>query len=288
MRERPQSIPSKDAKEQNSNEADERFLLGLFGGELPQKSAPIAQVSQPEAPLIQAQMEPEKQSSAPFGAEDHRARMRTRFEKLGGDALDDYELLEMALFRSLPRRDTRPIAKMLLKRFGSMQAVFAAPTHLLKEIDQIGDAAAHDLRLIGALYKAVAREDLRSETDLLSSWDKVLAHCRAAFSYEREEQFHVLFLNKRNGLIADETLQHGTVDHTPVYPREIVKRALELSASAMILVHNHPSGDPTPSTADIDMTKRIIDITRSMDIVVHDHLIIGANGYISLKAEKLI
>ena len=229
----------------------------------------------------------EGKSALPFGAEDHRARMRDRFVRFG-DAMDDYELLEMALFRALPRRDTRPIAKALLKAFGDLSGVLNAPMKRLSEIDGIGNAAAFELRLVGALVRACSRESIKGEDNLLGSWDKVLAHCRATLSHEREEQFRVLFLNKRNGLIADEVMQRGTVDHTPVYPREIVKRALELAASALILVHNHPSGDPTPSNADIEMTCRIVEVTQNMDIVVHDHLIIGRNGYTSLRAKGLM
>ena len=227
-------------------------------------------------------------SSTPPDALDHRQRIRDRFERLGGEAFEDYELLEMLLFRTIPRRDTRPIAKALIKRFGSLPAVLWAPGHLAKEVDGVGDATAFDLSALAALVRATTKAELPRKTDILGSWDKVLNYCRAAMAHEMREQFRVLFLNKKNGLIADELQQQGTVDHTPVYPREVVKRALELSASAIILVHNHPSGDPAPSAADIEMTHRIKEIAQSLEIAVHDHLIIGRNGYTSLKAEGLM
>ncbi|MGL4404188.1 MAG: RadC family protein [Notoacmeibacter sp.] len=248
------------------------------------------------AQLFQAENVKEKEetraekpaSSTPPDALDHRKRVRDRFERLGGDAFEDYELLELLLFRTIPRRDTRPIAKALIKRFGSLSAALNAPPHLIKEIDGLGEAAAFDLSALAALIKATAKAELPRNGDMLGSWDKVLSYCRAAMAHETREQFRVLFLNKKNGLIADELQQRGTVDHTPVYPREVVKRALELSASAIILVHNHPSGDPAPSSADIEMTHRIKEIAQSLEIAVHDHLIIGRNGYTSLKAEGLM
>jgi DNA repair protein RadC len=227
-------------------------------------------------------------SSTPPDALDHRARVRARFERLGAEGFDDVELLELVLFRSIPRRDTKPIAKALLKRFGSFGAAMNASAALLREIDGVGETVAFDLRVLSAVAKAVARAELPRKDSLLGSWDRVLAHVRATLAHETREQFRVLFLNKKNALIADEVQQRGTIDHTPVYPREIVRRALELSASALILVHNHPSGDPSPSTADIEMTHRIVEVARGLEISVHDHLIIGRNGYVSLKAEGLM
>ena len=184
----------------------------------------------------------------------HRERLKTRFHDAGGVSLADYELLELILFQALPRRDTKPIAKALLNRFGSFSEVLAAPEGELTRIPGIGEAAVHHLKLIQAAAQRFARDSVR-ERPLLGSWSAVIDYCRAAMAYEAIEQFRVLFLDKKNMLIADEVQQTGTVDHTPVYPREVVKRALELSATALILVHNHPSGDPTPSTADIQMTK---------------------------------
>lgn len=217
----------------------------------------------------------------------HRERLRERFGESGPDALADYELLELFLFRSLPRIDTKPLAKALIKRFGSIAEVLGAPEALLKEIEGVGPAAAADLRLAAALAHRMARAEIKGR-EVLSSWDRVLDYCRAAMAFEQREQFRILFLDKKNALIADEVLHEGTVDHTPVYPREVVKRALELSSSAIILVHNHPSGDPTPSRADIEMTKRVIETAKPLGISVHDHVIIGKAGHVSMKGLRLI
>jgi len=217
----------------------------------------------------------------------HRDRLRERFAEAGPDALADYELLEMFLFRSMAQKDTKPLAKALLKRFGSIAEVFGAPEALLREIKGIGPQAAADLKLAAALAHRMTRAEIKGR-EVLSSWDRVLDYCRAAMAFEAREQFRILFLDKKNALIADEVLQEGTVDHTPVYPREVVKRALELSASAIILVHNHPSGDPTPSRADIDMTKTVIETAKPLGIAVHDHVIIGKAGHVSMKGLRLI
>ncbi|MDF1609911.1 DNA repair protein RadC [Hoeflea sp. YIM 152468] len=217
----------------------------------------------------------------------HRDRLRQRFRDSGGSALADYEVLELLLFRLIPRRDTKPIAKALLARFGSLPETLGAPTHLLTEIKGVGSSVATDLKLIGVVAQRMLKSDLKAR-QVLASWSSVIEYCRAAMAFEAREQFRVLFLDKKNALIADEVQQTGTVDHTPVYPREVVKRALELSATAIILVHNHPSGDPTPSRADIEMTKLIIDTARPLGITVHDHIIIGKDGHASLKGLKLI
>jgi DNA repair protein RadC len=217
----------------------------------------------------------------------HRERLRERFRKSGPDALSDYELLEMALFAALPRRDTKPLAKSLLKKFGSFAEVMHAPEALLHEVDGIGDASVHQLKLIAAAASRIAKGELRQRT-ALSSWNDVIDDCRTSMAFADKEQFRLLFLDKRNRLIADEVQQTGTVDHTPVYPREVIKCALELSATAMILVHNHPSGDPTPSQADIQMTRAIVDMATPLGISVHDHIIVGKNGHASLKGMKLI
>lgn len=217
----------------------------------------------------------------------HRERLRGRFREHGDTALADYELLELILFRLIPRRDTKPIAKALIERFGTLGGVFGAPLHLLQEVKGIGEAVATDLKLISA----VAHRSLKSEIkgrQVLASWSSVIDYCHQAMAYETNEQFRILFLDKRNQLIADEVQQRGTVDHTPVYPREVVKRALELSATAIILVHNHPSGDPTPSRADIDMTHMIISTAKPLGITVHDHIIIGKEGHASMRGLRLI
>src|ERR1700685_625354 len=217
----------------------------------------------------------------------HRMRLRERFHNAGPDALSDYELLEMVLFTAQPRRDMKPLAKSLLKKFGSFAEVVHAPETLLREVDGMGEASINQLRLIAAAASRIAKGQLQQRT-LLSSWNDVIDYCRTSMAFADREQFRLLFLDKRNQLIADEVQQVGTVAHTRVYPREVIKRALELSATAIVLVHNHPSGDPTPSQADIQMTRAIIDIATPLGISVHDHIIVGKNGHASLKRLKLI
>ena len=217
----------------------------------------------------------------------HRERLRERFHHAGPDALSDYELLELALFPALPRRDTKPLAKLLLKTFGSFAEVVHAPEARLREIEGVGDSAVNQLKLIAAAAHRIAKGEIKRSV-ALSSWSDVIGYCRAGMAFADKEQFRILFLDKRNQLISDEVQQTGTVDHTPVYPREVIKRALELSATAVILVHNHPSGDPTPSQADVQMTKAIIDIAMPLGISVHDHIIVGKNGHASLKGLRLI
>lgn len=217
----------------------------------------------------------------------HRDRLRERFSSAGHTALPDYELLELLLFRLIPRADTKPVAKALLARFGTLAEVLGAPESLLQEVRGIGPAVALDLKVIAAAAHRMLRSDLKAR-QVLSSWMQVIDYCRAAMAFEEREQFRILFLDKKNALIADEVQQTGTVDHTPVYPREVVKRALDLSATAIILVHNHPSGDPTPSRADIEMTKEIVEAGKRLGITVHDHIIIGKNGHASMKGLMLI
>ena len=217
----------------------------------------------------------------------HRDRLRARFMEVGGDAVPDYELLELVLFRSIPRRDVKPIAKELLKRFGTFAEVLAASPARLAEVEGIGESVITDLKILEASARRLAKGEV-AKRPVLSSWTSVIDYCRTAMAFMDKEQFRLLFLDKRNALIADEVQQSGTIDHTPVYPREVVKRALELSASALILVHNHPSGDPTPSQADIQMTKAIVEIANPLGISVHDHIIVGKNGHASLKGMKLI
>ena len=217
----------------------------------------------------------------------HRARLRGRFRDAGAEALSDYELLELLLFRALPRRDVKPLAKTLLAKFGSFAEVIAAPEARLAEVKGLGGAGIIELKVVQAAASRLLRGAIKKRP-VLSSWSSVLDYCRTAQGFADREQFRVLFLDKRNLLIADEVQQIGTVDHTPVYPREVVKRALELSASAIVLVHNHPSGDPTPSAADIQMTKAIIAVAGPLGIAVHDHLIVGKDGHASLKGLRLI
>ncbi len=216
----------------------------------------------------------------------HRERLRERFLQGGAEALADYEVLELLLFRAIPRRDVKPIAKMLLKRFGSFGEVVAAPAARLKEVEFIGDAAVTELKIVEAAARLLSKETMRKRLTL-GAFAQVLDYCRGAMAFLDTEEFRVIFLDKKNGLLADEVQGRGTVDHTPVYPREIIRRALELNCSAIILVHNHPSGDPTPSSADIVMTQNIASLAKPLGITVHDHLIIGRNGHSSLRALKL-
>ncbi len=217
----------------------------------------------------------------------HRERLRKRFNDAGPDALSDYEMLELVLFGAIPRRDVKPLAKELIEIFGSYAEVLAAPAQRLGEIKGLGDAAITELKIVQAAAGRMLKGEVKKR-HVLSSWSSVLDYCRGAMAFDDKEQFRILFLDKRNQLILDEVQQKGTVDHTPVYPREVVKRALELSATAIILVHNHPSGDPTPSRADIVMTEAIVDVAKPLGILVHDHIIVGKDGHASLKSMKLI
>ena len=217
----------------------------------------------------------------------HRERLRTRFRAAGAEAVSDYELLELVLFRAIPQRDIKPLAKELIAKFGSFAEVVAAPPARLAESKGMGEAAITELKVVHAAASRLARGQVQKRP-VLSSWSNVLDYCRTAMAFAEKEQFRVLFLDKRNQVIADELQQTGTVDHTPVYPREVVKRALELSATAIILAHNHPSGDPTPSRADIQMTQSIVEIAKPLGISVHDHIIVGKEGHTSFKGLKLI
>jgi DNA repair protein RadC len=239
------------------------------------------------APMSAKSKPPQHENAETPHYHGHRERLRERFYSAGPDALSDYELLEMALFPALPRRDTKPLAKALLKKFGSFAEVIYASEARLREVDGIKDASVHQLKLIAAAADRIARGEIRRSV-ALSSWNDVIDYCRSSMAFADKEQFRLLFLDKRNQLIADEVQQTGTIDHTPVYPREVIKRALELSATALILVHNHPSGDPTPSQADIQMTKAIITIATPLGIAVHDHIIVGRGGHASLKGMRLI
>src|SRR3954467_1093246 len=217
----------------------------------------------------------------------HRERLRGRFLDGGPDAVTEYELLELVLFRAIPRRDVKPLAKALIATFGSFAEVVSAPRPRLREIDGLGEAAIAEIKIVQAAAGRLARGEVKKRP-VLSSWAAGLDYCRTTMAFADKEQFRIIFLDKRNQIIADEVQQTGTVDHTPVYPREVVKRGLELSATALILVHNHPSGDPTPSRADIQMTQAIVEIAKPLGISVHDHIIVGKDGHTSLKGSKLI
>ena len=216
-----------------------------------------------------------------------RERMRQRLMRAGPAALADYELLEMVLYIGLPRVDTKSLAKELLNRFGSFANVIAAPEQELLAVRGIGESAAATLRLVHAAALRLAHAEVK-EAPVLDNWDRLTAYLQAAIAREPVEQFRVLFLDTRNRLIADEAQARGTVNHTPVYPREVVRRALELGATALILAHNHPSGDPSPSRADIDMTQAIRDAARALEIVVHDHIIVGNGRHLSFRREGFL
>jgi DNA repair protein RadC len=226
-------------------------------------------------------------AEAPPHYHGHRDRLRARFREAGPDALADYEMLELVLFRAIPQRDVKPLAKTLLDKFGSFAEAISAPPERLKEVGGLGDAAVTEFKIVAAAAQRLVKGQLRKRP-VLSSWSSVLDYCRTAQAFSEKEQFRILFLDKRNQLIADEVQQQGTIDHTPVYPREVVKRALELSATAIILVHNHPSGDPTPSSADIEMTRQVASIAKPLGVALHDHIIVGKDGHVSLKGLRLI
>jgi len=217
----------------------------------------------------------------------HRQRLRTRFMKAGADALPDYEMLELLLFQAVSRRDTKPLAKRLLRHFGSYNEVISAGPDALKEVEGVGDAVVVTLKTVQAAALRLSREEIMNQP-VLGNWDKLIAYCRASMGFEKTERFRILFLNRQNVLIADEVQQTGTVDHTPVYPREVVKRALELGATALIMVHNHPSGDPAPSQADIDMTQEVRDAGSKLGITLHDHVIMTKAGHSSFKDMGLL
>ena len=217
----------------------------------------------------------------------HRDRPRQRFLDAGDAALPDYELLELLLFRSIPQRDVKPLAKQLIQHFGSFAEVIGAPLTRLREVKGVGESVALDLKIVEAALKRAMKGQV-AKKPVLSSWSSVIDYCRLAMAFAEREQFRILFLDKKNALIADEVQQTGTVDHTPVYPREVMRRALELSATALILVHNHPSGDPTPSGADMRMTRELVDIAKPLGIAIHDHIIVGRDGHASFKGLGLI
>jgi DNA repair protein RadC len=217
----------------------------------------------------------------------HRERLRNRLREAGGDALADYELMELVLFRAIPRRDVKPLAKALIARFGSFAEAIAASSQRLAEIDGMTAGAIGEFAIVAASAKRFAKGAARKR-QIIGSSSELLEYCRTAMAFAEREEFHVMFLDKKNGIIADETLGVGTIDQAPVFPREVVRRALELSATAVILVHNHPSGDPTPSTQDVRMTQDIIAVAAPLGVTVHDHIVIGRHGHASLRGLRLI
>ena len=217
----------------------------------------------------------------------HRDRLRERFSAGNGDDLPDYELLELLLFQIIPRRDVKPLAKQMIARFGSFAETLAAPTEQLQDFAGMGENSALAIKAIYAAAKRMGRQQILNKT-ILNHQQGVLDYCRAAMAYEAKEQFRILFLNNKNILIADEVQQIGTVNHTPVYPREVIKRALELSATAIILVHNHPSGDPTPSRDDIEMTKKLREAGKPLGVAIHDHIIMARGSHTSFSDAGLL
>ncbi|EAQ03922.1 DNA repair protein [Pseudooceanicola batsensis HTCC2597] len=242
-------------------------------------------LQEPALPLFQAGAPVSgKPAKRPSYIADHRARLRDRFLDGGADAMPDYELLEMVLFRANARRDMKPVGRALLDRFGSFNRVISAPPADLMRIDGVGRSLVAELKLIEAAAQRLMRDRVINRP-VLSSWQALLDYCQTAMAHRDTEQFRILFLDRKNVLVADEPQARGTVDHVPVYPREVVKRALELNASALILVHNHPSGDPTPSPADIDMTAQVAAAADALGITVHDHLVIGRATEFSFRAQ---
>ena len=241
-----------------------------------------------EAPMLfdtdEAPAQPLPTGQLPSYIKDHRKRLRERFMAGGSAAIPDYELLELALFRSIPRQDVKPLARALMDTFGDFNRVLTAPEERLRQIKGVGDTVITDLKILEACAHRMARARVM-QRHVISGWDALLDYCHTTMAHRETEQFRVFYLDRKNVLIADEEQAKGTVDHVPVYPREVAKRALELNASALILVHNHPSGDPTPSKSDIDMTNRIHDACTALGLTLHDHLIIGKSTELSFRSE---
>jgi DNA repair protein RadC len=215
---------------------------------------------------------------------DHRRRLRERFMEGGAGAMPDYEILELVLFRAIPRQDVKPLARRLLDTFGDFGRVLSAPVERLVTVQGVGDAVVQELKIVEASAHRLARAKVM-QRPVISSWDAVLDYCHTSMAHRETEQFRVLYLDRKNVLIADEEQAKGTVDHVPVYPREVVKRALALNASALILVHNHPSGDPTPSESDISMTRQVVAAAEALGLALHDHLIIGKSTEVSFRSQ---
>lgn len=251
-----------------------------------QRAAPVSGAPDKPAPRSAEKSASRRKTAEPSHA-GHRQRLRARFIEGGPDALPDYELLEMVLFRAIPRRDTKPLAKALIAHFGSFNEVITAPIGRLTEVTGVSEGVATELKLIQAAALRLAKSAVM-DRPAIASWSALVDYCSASMAYETTEQFRILFLDRKNVLIADEIQSRGTIDHTPVYPREVIKRALELGASAIILVHNHPSGDPSPSRADVEMTKKIEDAAKPLGVAVHDHLVIGKGQHASLRQLGLL
>ena len=246
-------------------------MLPFFGAD---NDGPVAEVLQ-------------KGERLPSYIKDHRKRLRERFMSGGAEAMPDYELLELILFRAIPRQDVKPLARRLIETFGDYNRVLTAPAARLLRVQGVGESVVFELRLVAATAQRLARSRVM-QRHVISGWNAVLDYCHTVMAHRETEQFRILFLDRRNVLIADEEQARGTVDHVPVYPREVVKRALELNASAIILVHNHPSGDPTPSESDIHITQQIDSAAEALGLTLHDHLIIGKSKELSFRAKGLL
>jgi len=247
--------------------------------------APRTLADQPLPFLMdEARRPPSNTGKQPSYIADHRQRLRSRFVHGGAAAIPDYEMLELVLFRAIPRRDVKPLARELLDRFGDFNRVITAPAARLRDIKGVGEAVIVELKIVEAAAQRLARAKVL-QRHIVSSWDALLDYCHTTMAHLEMEQFRVLYLDRKNILIADEEQAKGTVDHVPVYPREVAKRALELNASAIILVHNHPSGDPSPSRADIDMTRQVAAACDALGLTLHDHLIIGKSRELSFRSE---
>lgn len=233
--------------------------------------------------VIQNHLMPDKDNHQ----KGHRERLKARFRKGGVDALADYELLELQLMTAIPRRDVKPLAKDLIAKFGTYAEVISAEPERLMEISGVGDNVVTILKLAEASAQKLSQGIILGKP-VLNNWQALINYCSSQMAYKKKEQFRVLFLDRQNRLITDEKMQEGTIDHTPVYPREVIKRALELGSTAIILVHNHPSGDPTPSRQDIEMTKKIEEAGKQLGVILYDHLIISKSGHSSFKTMELI
>jgi DNA repair protein RadC len=245
------------------------------------------ELREPMLPLFEGQelfVTGSRGKKLPSYIQDHRKRLRQRFMEAGPQALADYEMLELILFRAIPRCDVKPVARRLLETFGDFARVLSAPRDRLLQVRGVGETVVVELKIVEAATHRMARSKVMRR-HVISSWDAVLDYCHTTMSHRETEQFRVLYLDRKNVLIADEEQAKGTVDHVPVYPREVVKRALELNASSLILVHNHPSGDPTPSEADIAMTLKIQEASQALGLSLHDHLIIGKSQELSFRAQ---
>ena len=236
---------------------------------------------------MQKEQEQPPQTSKKNYRNGHRKRLRDRFRKGGPDAVQEYELLEMILFRAIPRRDVKQLTHELIDRFGDLSAVLSAPRRELTAIHGVSDSVVDEFALVRAVALNIGQSTIINKK-ALANWDALLAYCRTKMAENKIEEFHVIFLDKQNNIIADEQMGSGTVDHTPVYPREVIKRALELNATALIIAHNHPSGDPSPSRADIEITHRLRDLAHGFNIALHDHLVASRGGVLSFKEQGLL